>query len=35
MTWQTYLNEQQDRFLAELLDFLGFSTFSPCSIEVL
>ena len=28
MTWQTYLNEQQDRFLAELLDFLHIPSVS-------
>ncbi len=28
MTWQTYLNEQQDRFLAELLDFLRIPSVS-------
>ncbi|MGB9752780.1 MAG: dipeptidase [Roseiflexus castenholzii] len=28
MTWQTYLREQQDRFLAELLDFLHIPSVS-------
>ena len=30
MTWQTYLNEQQDRFLAELLDFCTFRVCRRC-----